>query len=296
MAIDLSALKANWSKKSTGSGNTGFWEQFYPFYKMDFDATATFRFLPDLDSENPLGFIVENVYHELTINGNKKKIACLRMYGEACPCCEESKTHYDQGDEKLGKEFWKKVDYIAQGVIVDSPFEYPVKPDENPVRLVSIGKKLYKAIENAIVKGDLDVMPYDMEKGYDFRINKTKQGEYADYSSSTFARKSTPIDPNLLERIELFDIKKFRFGKIERDQMETMIEAHMTGRTYAEPEAQEAPAPAPTGSATLDARLAEPKVVAPAASVLPAQAAAEPEKKLTPQDILARLKRQSQGG
>jgi hypothetical protein len=93
MALDINALRAAFKSKSEeggGEGNTGFWDKFYPFYKMDFDQTTVFRFLPDADDENPLGFIVENKYHELNINGKKKRIACLKMYGESCPCCELS--------------------------------------------------------------------------------------------------------------------------------------------------------------------------------------------------------------
>jgi hypothetical protein len=306
MAIDINALKANWSKKSAGEGtsNTGFWDKFYPFYKMNFDETATFRFLPDADADNPLGFIVENIYHELTINGKKKKVACMRMYGESsCPCCEASKKYYDAGDEKLGKQFWKKVDYVAQGVIVHSPFEYEVKADENPVRLISIGKKLYTAIENAIVKGDLDVMPYDLESGYDFRINKTKQGDYADYSSSTFARKSTPVPASALEHLKLHDIKAYRFGKVEMEAMEAMVEAHLTGRSYAD--AAPVDGGVQTGNPVLDAKMNAVPAAAvaaevaaspsPAVGVLSAAPSDAPTVKPSAADVLARLKAKAAG-
>jgi hypothetical protein len=149
MALDINQLRAAFSKNSekTGEGNSGFWDKFYPFFKMDFDQVGLFRFLPDLDDNNPLGFIVENKYHELNINGQKKKIACLKMYGESCPCCEHSQKYYNEGNEKMGKVFWRKLDYIAQGIVVNSPFEYPIKADENPVRLISLGIKIYKRIE-----------------------------------------------------------------------------------------------------------------------------------------------------
>ena len=304
MALDINQLRAAFKAKESegGEGNTGFWDKFYPFYKMDFDQTTTFRFLPDLDDENPLGFIMENKYHELTINGKKKRIACLKMYGEACPCCEASQKYYNDGDLAMGKTFWRKVDYIAQGLIIHSAIDYPIKDDENPVRMISVGPKLYKTIEAKIVKGDMDEMPYDMVNGYDFRLNKTKQGEYADYTTSDFARKSTSIPEAMLPRLELYDLKNFRYAKIEREQVETMIEAFLTGKSYEEEKKNDAPAGAPaqsTGSPSLDASLSSPKTPQNAESVMeqaasPAAAApAATGGKLSPQEILAKLKARS---
>jgi hypothetical protein len=303
MAMDIAALRAAFAKKeSEGSGsegNTGFWDKFFPFYKMDFDSTVEFRFLPDLDEENPLGFIVENKYHELLINGKKKRIACLKMYGEQCPCCDKSQEHYNGGDIDLGKKFWRKIDYVAQGLVIQTPFEYPMKAEENPVRMISLGPKLYKVIEAKIVKGDLEEMPYDMISGYNFKIYKTHQGEYADYSTSDFARKSTGIPDNLLANLELYDLKNFRYAKIEREQMEAIIEAFLTGRSYEEEKTAAASAGANTGNANLDAQLAAGKPVQAAASVVEQAQAATPATpatpapataKLSPQEILAKLK------
>lgn len=295
MALDINQLKAAFSKKSEGSENTGFWDKFYPFYKMDFDAVVTFRFLPDADDENPLGFIVENKYHELTINGQKKRIACLKMFGESCPCCEHSARYYSEGDQTMGKKFWRKIDYIAQGLIVNSPFEYEIKSDDNPVRLVSLGPKIYKKIENAIVKGDLENMPYDLQEGHDFRIEKSKQGDYADYSNSSFRPKPTAISEEMLARIKLYNLKDFRFAKVEREQMETMIEAFLTGRALEEKSPDTPKTPAQSAD---DAVNAVKSAEAPASSPAPAAASAAPaasgEKKLSPQEILAKLKSRNQ--
>lgn len=301
MALDINALRAAFKSKSEeggGEGNTGFWDKFYPFYKMDFDQTTVFRFLPDSDDENPLGFIVENKYHELNINGKKKRIACLKMYGESCPCCELSQKHYNDGDQALGKTFWRKIDYVAQGLVINSAFDYPVDPEQNPVRMISIGPKLYKTIEAKIVKGDMDEMPYDMVNGYDFRINKTRQGEYADYTTSDFARKSTPIPERFLEKLDLYDLKNFRYGKIEREQMEAMIESFLTGKSYEE-EKKNGDAGQSTGSQSLDTSLNSAKPTQEASTVVnniqSEPVAAPAAGKLSPQEILAKLKARQQG-
>lgn len=312
MALDIEQLRAAFKSKAddgNNSENVGFWQRFYPFYKMDFEQMATFRFLPDLDENNPLGFIVENKYHELIINGKKKKLACLKMYGESCPCCETSAKYYNEGDTKLGKVFWRKIDYIAQGVIVNSPFDYEIKEEENPVRLISISKQLYEKIESEIVNGDLDVMPYDMAAGYDFRIIKNKKivpqegggnKEYGNYSDSSFARKSSPIKDSILNRIELLDLKSFRFVKIEKEAMEAMIEATLTGKSYDEGNNQQTSNDnlvtkqnSTTGSASLDVKVDTPKETTSAETVLQAVNGVSSEgetRKLSPQEILKKLK------
>ena len=144
-------------------------------------------------------------------------------------------------------------------------------------------------------------MPYDMINGYNFRINKTKQGEYADYTTSDFARKSTGIPPDLLERIELYDLKNFRYGTIEREQMEAMIEAFLTGRSY-EDEKNAALAAESTGNVVLDASLGSLKATQDAESVVqqataPASAVTSTPStggKLSPQEILKKLKERQQ--
>jgi hypothetical protein len=254
MALSFEQLKAAFGKRTTGSSNenTGFWDKFYPFYKMDFSETALFRFLPDADEENPLGFIIENKYHEFTVNGKRKRIACLKMHDGAdahCPACAASAKYYNElGDEKMGKLFWRKIDYIGAGLVMHSPFDYPIRADENPVRLISLGPKLFKRIETSIASGDFDVAPYDLDEGFDFKIMKTKQGEYADYSSSEFVRKSTAISAALRSQLELVDLKKFRFARVDADAMQAQIEAFITGKSYEDEKASSTPASEPDTS------------------------------------------------
>ena len=297
MALTAEQLKAAFAKRTTGtSENTGFWDKFYPFYKMNFGDIAHFRFLPDLDEENPWGFVVENKYHELMINGKKKKLACLDMHGEDCPACQMSRDFYDAGDEKMGKAFWRKIEYISQGLVNSSPFEYPIKPGDNPVRLISIGIKLFKKIETAIASGEFDQPFYDLVQGCDFKIMKTQQGEYADYSNSEFARKTTAVSDAHLDNLTLYKLKDYRYAKIEREQMEIQIQAFLTGKTYDDkPASTETPKAVPT-IAPVQAAVA---AVTPQATAVPetvVQAAETPPTETVgssrAQEILARLRRQ----
>ena len=310
MALSFDQLKAAFQNHSKPTQNTGFWDKFYPFYKMGFDQIAVFRFLPDLDEENPLGFLIENIYHELNVNGQRKRVACLRMYGESCPCCELSSQHYEKGDTNTGKKYWRKKDYIGQGVVLESPFEFPIKADENPVRLISLSPKLYQRIEGAFTRGDLDENPTDLLNGYNFRIIKTKQGEYANYDSSDFSRKTSPIPEDVIGRIQLYDLKNFRFVKVEREAMEAMIQADLTGtKVPDEKPASENLKPGVSADAVMAALSKAQEATAPvsaavpppAAPVKPAEAPAETPapaaggKKLTAQEVLAMIRNRPQG-
>ena len=78
----LAALADAFNNKnnSAGGNQTPTWKKFYQFWKMPEDSTAIVRFLPDRDEEsNPLKFLVENLTHELVVNGQRKKVPCLSM-------------------------------------------------------------------------------------------------------------------------------------------------------------------------------------------------------------------------
>lgn len=293
MALSMEQLKAAFKKRTDQTQNNGFWEKFYPFYKMNFNEVATFRFVPDLDENNPWAFVVENKYHELTVNGKKKSVACLEMYGEDCPLCEASRSFYNEGDKTMGKIFWRKIDYIASGIVISSPFENPA-PDANPVRLVKLGSKLFEIIEHALVSGDFDEPPYDLVNGCDFRISKTQQGEYASYTTSTFARKQTPVPEALLEKLELIDLKSYRYAKIEKEQLEAIRESVITGRSFEESSAPAGDAP-PVQKEARPLSEAPAPVAAPAApqaaAPAPAPAADASNGSSRAQEILARLRR-----
>lgn len=230
----LEQLKAAFSKQEAKSDNSGYWDKFYPFWKMEVDQQALVRFLSDQDDNNPMGFVVENLSHKLNINGRDRVVPCLKMYGESCPCCELSRKYYDEKDEKMGLKFWRRQEFIGQVLVLNSPFDYPHTDEDNPVRLIMLGPKIFKLIQSAFASGDLEENPTDLMAGYDFRILKTKQGQFADYTLSKFAPKQTPVPQNLLDRIELNNLADYRTRKIDRDAMEAMIQADLNGGQYEE--------------------------------------------------------------
>ena len=237
----LAALADAFNNKnnSAGGNQTPTWKKFYQFWKMPEDSTAIVRFLPDRDEEsNPLKFLVENLTHELVVNGQRKKVPCLSMYGESCPICEHSQKLYAEGNEDLGKKYYKKRSYLGQVLVVESPFEYVDEKDENPgiVKLIDFGPKIFKCIQAAFKSGDLEEPPYEFNGGYNFRIKKTKAGQYADYGTSSFAPKQSDLEEEVVEAVkeEMFSLSEFREKYVSRASLEAMLLADQTGQALQE--------------------------------------------------------------
>jgi hypothetical protein len=261
----------------TGGGGDNSWRLFFNFWKAPTDTTTTIRFLPDLDEENPMGFLVENLTHELIINGKREKVACLKMYGEDCPICTLSAKYYDEKDpehnQQLGKKYYRKKSYIGQALVIDTPVEHDA---EQLVKLIDFGPAIFNQIQAAFKSGDLEEAPYELKGGYNFRIKKTKSGEYASYQTSGFAPKQTDVADDLLEAMTLHDLKTFRTAKTSREQIEAMLIADQTGASMPEGGDDDAPAPAPAPKPVVAARQAE--AATPAATATPT---ATGEKKLS---------------
>ena len=252
----LADLASAFAQK-TGGGDTN-WKLFFSFWKAPEGSTSTIRFLPDLDEENPMGFLVENFVHELTINGKREKVACLKMYGEDCPICALSQDYYDEKspnhNEQLGKKYYRKKSYIGQVLVMDTPVEHD---QEQLVKLIDFGPAIFKQIQAAFQSGDLEEAPYELKGGYNFRIKKTKSGEYASYQTSSFSPKQTDVSDEVLESIELFDLKTFRTAKTGREQVEAMLIADQTGASMPTGDKDDAPAPAPAPKAAKPAAAAD---------------------------------------
>ena len=208
---------------------------------MEFDETATIRFVTDVDETNQFGFYREHLTHELMINGKKRIVPCLTMYGKKCPCCELSQKYYQaEGKEtKLGKKYWRKKAYLTQAVVISSPFDYDMKG--NNVKILELGPKIFDIIKDAIIKGDIDVDPDTLKGGYDFRLTKKKQGDYADYSLSRFAPRPTDVSDSLLTEFNPFNLSEFLTKEITAEKMEQLIHADQTGEDVPSDSDQKAP-------------------------------------------------------
>lgn len=272
MTLSIDQLRAAFKKPEQNENSRGP-NNYFPFWNMKTGESATIRFLPDADDENPMGFLVEKKMHTLTVNGKRVSVPCNSMYGEDCPICKVSQQYYKADDKVNGKRYWRKASYVAQALVVDNPL--PVKDGEDDpqgqVRLVSIGYSLYKIIKDTFESGELDEVPFAFKDGTDFVIKKDQQGEHASYVLSKFARKSTDLEDDEIARIEpelkvLRDVlpKQFALEKIE-----AMLEADISGTPYEDGSAS-TPSQAPqTPAPAAQAQAAESAPAPVAASAAP---------------------------
>ena len=303
----------------------------YPFWNMKEGESSTLRFLPDGNPDNTF-FWAERLMIKLPFAGVKGEtdsrpvqvqIPCMEMYGETCNILNEVRGWFkDPSLEDMGRKYWKKRSYVFQGFVTDNPIADDEAP-ENPIRRFIIGPQIFQIIKQALMDPDMEELPTDYTAGVDFRLNKTSKGGYADYSTSTWARRERPLgdaEMNAVNTHGLFNLSDFLPKKPDETAvkvMQEMFEASVDGEAYdaerwsqyfrpagmqartGDPVTAPAPTPAPTPAAetVTDTGWQDP---APAATPEPApapEAAAAPatEDAGGAQDILAMIRaRQNQ--
>lgn len=230
---DFSDFKAKFAA-GTAAGNAGK-NNYYPFFKMPDDSSSRVRFLPDANEDNPLGFMIEKITHQLKVNGETKTVPCLASYGEECPICKVSKEYYDAGDKVNGKLYWKKKNYLAQAMVMEDPIiDKGHESAEGKVKVFSIGYSIFKIIKDSFESGELDVAPFAFEGGTDFIIKKTKQGDFASYTLSKFARRSSDLTEDQIAYAEehMIDLATMLPKKPELATIEGLLMAALTGKSF----------------------------------------------------------------
>jgi hypothetical protein len=318
-------LKAQESRtERTGGGDNAI----FPHWNIPEGSTAAVRFLPDGDPNNTF-FWAERLMIRLPFNGikgdmNSKpvvvQVPCVEMWNETCPILTEVRTWFkDSSLEEMGRKYWKKRSYIFQGFVNENPLQEDSTPD-NPIRRFVISPSIFTLIKDALMDPDIQELPTDYDAGLDFRITKTTKGQYADYSTSKWARKESALTEVQRAAIEthglhtLADYLPKKPTEVELNVLKEMFEASVDGQAYdverfgqyyrpygvdapagtaqspAAP-APAAPAPTPTTeTATADTVPFEtaPAAPAPVAEPTPAPAATEGGK--SAEDILAMIR------
>jgi hypothetical protein len=226
--------------KKAESDNSNLPNNYFPFWRMKDGESATVRFLPDANQDNPFGFMVEKLMHTLEINGENKSVACLKMYEEDCPICKVSSEYYKKDDKDNGKKYWRKKQYITQALIKEDPLDADDttgETHEGKVRFLTLGYQIYNVIKEAFESGELDEVPFAYKGGCDFIIKKSKQGEYSTYAvGSKFARKSSDLSEEELANVEdnLGDLSDLLPKNPGLEKVQGMLEAALTGSSFTE--------------------------------------------------------------
>lgn len=267
----LAELKAQYAAdtKPQGGGNRNN-GKYYPFWDMPTNQRCVVRFLPDLNEDNPRGFLVEKVFHNLTINGQRETVPCLSMYDEDCPICKLSQDYYKAKDETNGKKYWRKKQYVAQAIVVEDPIAADAATGEThagKVRFFALGFQIHNIIKDAFASEDdpLESIPYEFNDGYDFVIKKTEKGGYADYTVGTkFLSKQRALSEEEIAEVSegMVDLTTLLPKNPGIEKVQALLNADLNGGTVAaDDESFEQANPAAKQSFTV----AAPKPAAPAA-------------------------------
>lgn len=255
----IKSLRAAFDDAPSGDKNReSNFGNYYPFWDMKPGQRCVVRFLPDVDTTNKRQFLIEQVFHNLTVNGKKTKVPCLSMYGEDCPVCKISQDYYkvEGKDSANGKKYWRKKQYIGQAIVVEDPLPANQETGEThagKVRFLSLGFQIYNIIKEAFAEEDEDLalsnVPYAMQGGYDFVIKKSMQGEYSSYSTGTkFANKPRDLSEEELavvseNMVELITLLPKNPGA---EVIQAKLNADLNGEEYSggskAPAAKKAPA------------------------------------------------------
>ena len=229
---------------STGGGDNAI----FPFWNIPENSTSVLRFLPDGDSSNTY-FWRERQMIRLEFAGvkgdtNSRRVTvnvpCNEMWGPvgSCPVLSEVRNWFkDPALEDMGRKYWKKRSYVFQGFVAESSLQEDTTP-ENPIRRFIINPSIFNIIKGALMDSDFVELPTDIEQGTDFRLTKTTKGQYADYSTSSWARRERSLDANERAAIDthgLFNLNDYlpkQPSEAELGVIGQMFEASVDGQMY----------------------------------------------------------------
>lgn len=293
----LSAMENKGDNKSSSTQSDN---AIYPHWNIEEGQSSTLRFLPDADPNNTF-FWVERQMIRLPFPGivggeNKPvtvQVPCGEMYGDSCPVLTEVRPWFkDPSLEDMGRKYWKKRSYLFQGFVSDNPLNEDAP--ENPIRRFMISPQIFNIIKGALMDPDMENIPTDYVNGTDFRVTKTTKGQYADYSTSKWARKERSLDETELSAIDthgLFNLADFLPARPTAEHytvISEMFEASVNGELYdpvrwgnyykpygVEVPANATPAPGQTGLQTTSAPEAPAVATRPMPSEAPAATVTE---------------------
>lgn len=243
----LQKAAQNSSGQSSGMGG----DQLYKHWDMDFDDRIEVRFLPDGNPDNTY-FWQEKQVINLTFPGVKGdpnfnngkdillKVPCVEMYndGRRCPVMAEVTGWFDTEMDELARKYWKKRSYLMQGLVLQDPIGEK-NPPENPLRTFVINGQIFKQIKEGLLDPEMTNNPVDYDSGTNFIIKKAKNGKWASYDTSGWARNESALGQDQIDAIEanggLLNLGE-KLPKIPSDEdlliIKEMFEASVNGEEY----------------------------------------------------------------
>lgn len=232
--------------KMSGNRTAGGDNAIFPFWNIPENSTAVLRFLPDGDDSNTFPWrerqMIRLEFAGVKGGDESKRVTvtvpCMEMWKETCPIHAEIRPWFkDKSLEDLGRKYWKKKSYIFQGFVVSSSLQEESIP-ENPIRRLIINPSIFNIVKGALMDPEMESLFTDYENGTDFRLTKTTKGQYADYSTSSFARRErglTEVELQAIATHGLFNLNDFMPKKPTKEEVDIiydMFKASVDGELY----------------------------------------------------------------
>lgn len=238
----LAQANKNTGERSASSGGDN---ASFPFWNVPENSSATIRFLPDGDPDNVF-FWVERQIIKLPFQGVVGKddrpvevqVPCIDMFGDTCPIRTAITPWWkDESKKDLARVYYKKKSFLFQGFVVNSPFEEENTP-ENPIRRFVINPSIFEIIKNSLMNPEMDDLPIDYDGGRDFKLTKTKKGDYANYGTSQWSFKTRSLsdaERAAIETHKLWNLKEFLGNRPDADgvaMIKAMFEDSLAGNPF----------------------------------------------------------------
>ena len=221
---------SNTSKENTPSG-------IFPHWLAPMNTTTTVRLLPDANDQNGT-FWIEKKSSRIKFKGMDQDIyvtiPCLENWGQSCFVKEMLRPCYKADKENIQhyNAAWTKTVYHMNALIIDTQLE-DEDLAETPVRSLIFTNSLFNVVKTFLMDEDVEDVPTDYDKGYDFKIKKTQKGNYADYTSSSFSmkpRKLTQNERSAIDKCGLKDLSTFIGTKPDEEKIalyKEVVEAYI---------------------------------------------------------------------
>ena len=167
------------------------------------DGDNIVRFLPG--KEEPLDFFVEGTLHKYKDSeGHWRSYKCRKPHGEDCPMCNLYFDLWDRhkalnlGKDAQGKQKHSKFGSLA--TLIKAKPRYYAKivvrdlqnsDEESPVKFLAMSQRLFNIVMGAVLDPDYqdeddpdNTTVLSLDKGNDFNIRITKQGEFNSFDES----------------------------------------------------------------------------------------------------------------
>jgi len=243
---EIRARLAEQENRTTGTKQGGGDNAIYPFWNIPENSTSVIRFLPDGDVSNDFPWrerqMIRIAFPGVKGGDENKQVTvtvpCMEMWKETCPIHTEIRPWFkDKSLEDLGRQYWKKKSYVFQGFVVQSSLAEENTP-ENSIRRFIVNPSIFNIIKAALMDPEMESLFTDTENGTDFRLTKSTKGQYADYSTSSFARRErglSEVERAAIEQHGLFNLNDFMPKKPTKEEVDIiyeMFKASVDGELY----------------------------------------------------------------